>query len=301
MAMIRIGGQSFAVKDYYCSQDSNYLPREDGKLWLYVNLTDVCPASCPFCVNPGRKSGNTDFDLSVYETTLRKIQTHIYGVSFTGGEPMLTPDLLDQAVLLTAGIMGPEVEIDIVTNGINLEKILELRCLERLDSIHLSRHRIGDRENDELMGIKTPSKKTIGQVITQLKDKDKVVFNCLLSKDGVNSADSAAQYLEMAADAGVCNTSFIGMMPVNEYCTEQRVDPDEIDLAQERRFRIWNRFHDYDYCSCCSGDYHAASRYVKFYFRAAGNKKAPYARQIVYTHDNCLLKGFGGEKLNLHI
>ena len=27
----------------------------DGKLWLYVNVTDICNGSCPFCINPCTK------------------------------------------------------------------------------------------------------------------------------------------------------------------------------------------------------------------------------------------------------
>ncbi len=297
MKSITIGDQEFRIKDYYCSPDGEYCPKRDGKLWLYVQLTDVCPAACPFCVNPGRRTGETPFDLFAFEETLRRIREHVCGVSFTGGEPMLTPELLDRAILVTREVMGPEVEIDMVTNGIGLELLPGLVSVDCLDSVHLSRHRLQDPENEQLMGIRTPGKDSIARVISQIKDPGLLVFNCLLSKDGVHSAGTMAEYLEMAADVGVRNTSFIGMMPVNEYCAQQQVQISDAELEKDPRFQLLDRFYDHEYCSCRSGFYQAKRRYVRFYFRSAGEKKAPYARQLVYTHDNRLLKGFGGEEV----
>ena len=299
MHEIRIGNQAFAIKDYYCSRDDCYYPKEDGKLWLYVRLTDVCPAACPFCVDPGRRSGTTAFDIRSYERILRRIRPHIYGVSFTGGEPMLTPELLDEAIFVTSEIMGHEVEIDMVTNGTGLEMIPDLHSVGRLDSIHISRHRTGDAENSLLMGFQAASLDSVRQMVSRLHDPGQAVFNCLLSKQGVHSADTIADYLEMAAETGVLNSSFIAMMPVNEYCVRERVDPAEIDLSLDPRFHVWNRFHDYDYCSCSSGDYQARAGNVRFYYRSPGTGTAPYARQLVYTCDNRLLKGFGGEEIIL--
>ena len=299
MPKIRIGDQTFEIKDYYCAQDEHYYPRTDGRLWLYVELTDVCPAACPFCVNPGRKAGTTAFDIRCYETVLRKIRPLIYGVSFTGGEPVLTPELLDKAIFITSEVLGHEVEIDMVTSGIGLEKIPELRSVDRLDSIHISRHRIDDAENSRLMGIRAPALDSIRQMISCLHDPGQAVFNCLLSRNGIHSAETIAAYLEMAAEAGVLNSSFIAMMPANEYCIQERVETCTLDFSRDPRFHIWNRFHDYDYCSCCSGDYHARAGYVRFYCRSAGTRTAPYARQIIYTNDNRLRKGFGGEEWRL--
>ena len=109
-----------------------------------------------------------------------------------------------------------------------------------------------------------------------------------------------AEYLEMAAQTGVRNTSFISLIPANDYCIEQFVHPDSLHLEKDERFRIWNRFHDHDFCSCSSGDYKAASGWVRFYYRAPGRAAVPYARQLVYTADNRLLAGFGGPSIDLN-
>lgn len=62
MRDIVIGNQKLSIKDYYCALDHKYIKREDGKLWLYINITDRCNAQCPFCVNPANSKESTDFD-----------------------------------------------------------------------------------------------------------------------------------------------------------------------------------------------------------------------------------------------
>lgn len=297
MRLITIGNRSFVVKDYYCSQDGSYIPRNDEKLWLYVNITGVCPAFCPFCVNPGRKCGKTEFDIQIFKETLEKIKNYIYGISFTGGEPMLEYELLDCAIGIAGSVMDESVEIDMVTNGIHLDTIPAFHHLDLLDSIHISRHRVDDDENRKFMGIQTPGKEQVRELLLQLKDPARVVFNCILQKDGVNSSDLMAEYLEMAADIGVKNTNFISMIPVNGYCLDQYVDPEMLHLESDSRFRVWNHFHDYEYCSCSSGDYRAGKGWVRYYYRKPGKEKAQYSRQLVYTEDNLLLDGFGGNQV----
>ncbi len=297
MRIIRIGNRQIAIKDYYCSENGEYLSKEDGKLWLYVNLTDVCPAACPFCVNPGRKSGETGFNLSVFKDTLRHIKSYVYGISFTGGEPMMEPELLDHAIEVAAEIMGRDIEIDMVTNGINLNMIPSISSIARLDSIHLSRHRINDEENRKLMGFDAPEISDIQKVLLKLNDPAQVVLNCVLAKKGVCSIEMIADYLEMAAGIGVSNSSFIAMIPANKYCKEEYINPATLDFRTDPRFRIWNHFYDHEYCSCSSGDYIARNGCVRFYYRMPGCKRAPFARQLVYTSDNHLLKGFGQKQL----
>lgn len=297
MRIIQIADRQIAIKDYYCSENGDYILKEDGKLWLYVNLTDVCPAACPFCVNPGRNTGMTDFNLSVFRETLKRIRPCVYGISFTGGEPMLDPELLNQAIEVTAEIMGRDIEIDMVTNGIHLGMIPSMSSVSRLDSIHLSRHRINDQENREIMGFNAPGISDIQEVLLKLDDPAQIVLNCVLSKNGISSVDMAAEYLEMAADIGVSNSSFIAMIPANEYCRKEYINPETLDFKADSRFHIWNHFHDHEYCSCSSGDYKAQNRSVRFYYRMPGCKKAPFARQLVYTSDNHLLNGFGQKQL----
>lgn len=295
MKTIRIGGIPLLIKDYYCSQDETYVEKKDGKLWLYVNVSELCPCSCPFCVNPCRKMGENSFDLVRYRDVLTQIKDAVYGVSFTGGEPLLFPELLGETIKITNEIMGSDVELDLATCGIGLERFLNLQASDLLYSIHISRHLVNDDANRKLMGANIPDVSELKSITSNMREPGRVVFNCVLHRDGVNSTESMADYLEMAAEIGVTNTAFIGLIKANSFCLKQYIDPKELQPEKDARFRVWNHYHDHSYCNCSSGDYEADAGWVRFYYRSPGNKATPYARQLVYTADNKLLAGFGGD------
>ena len=238
--------------------------------------------------------GENSFDLVKYRDVLKQIKDVVYGVTFTGGEPLLFPELLGETIKITNEIMGPDVELDLTTCGIGLERFLNLQASDLLYSIHISRHLANDDANRRLMGTNIPGISELKSIIRNMREPGRVVLNCVLHRDGVHSTESMADYLEMAAVTGVTNTSFIGLIKANSFCLEQYIDPRELHLEKDARFRVWNRFHDHSYCNCSSGDYEAMAGCVRFYYRSPGNKAAPYARQLVYTADNKLLAGFGG-------
>ena len=295
MASLKKVALQLNIKDYYCSQDELYIEKKDGKLWLYVNVSDLCPCSCPFCVNPCWKNGENLFDLIRYRDVLTQIKDVVYGVSFTGGEPLLFPEQLGDALKITNEIIGPDVELDLTTCGIGLERFLKEQASDLLFSIHISRHLVNDDANRKLMGANTPGVSELKSIVRNMREPGRVVLNCVLHKDGVHSTESMAVYLEMAAEIGVTNTSFIGLINANNFCREQYIDPRNLHPEKDARFRVWNQFHDHSFCNCSSGDYEATAGWVRFYYRSPGKEAAPYARQLVYTADNKLLAGFGGE------
>ena len=269
---IRIGKQKLHIKDYYCAgEDDVYLPREDGKLWLYIHLTNECNASCPFCVNAAERktSGAGILSLSLLRECLISLSGRISGVSITGGEPMLYPDLTDRVAELVMDIL-PDSMLDLATNGTNLESILSLRTLDAFE----------------------------GRLLSGMSDPAKIVLNCVMQNGLVDSEAAVIDYLEMAASAGVRNTSFIGMFKANDYCRENYLSPAILEL-KDPRFHVWNHYHDHDFCSCSSGSFDAEGRPVRFYYRCPGSSRASYTRQLVYTSDNRLLAGFGGEEIFL--
>ena len=127
MKEIVIGKRTLHIKDYHCAAfDGEHIPRNDNKLWLYVNVTDICNAVCPFCVNPSRANGRNSFSVSVFKQILEKVSPFVYGVSITGGEPMLYPKLVDEVALIVTDIIGTNIELDLVTNGTKLNEMRKL-------------------------------------------------------------------------------------------------------------------------------------------------------------------------------
>ncbi len=295
---ILIGNKIINIKDYYCAvEDCDYLPKQDGKLWMYIYLTNECNASCPFCVSKCsvKKIKPSNIDLGYLEICLNTISEHIHGVSITGGEPMLYPELVDATAKLVVKKI-PNIILDLVTNGTNLEHIPKLHMIDYFEAIHISRHSTDDMVNNTIFGRKMPSSKDIQNLISKLSDRQKIVFNCVLQKGLVENDSLIKEYLEYAANVGVDNTSFIGMFQANDYCKEKYISPKDLEL-KDSRFHIWNNFHDYEFCSCSSGNYIANNGSVRYYYRCPGSKSAPFARQLVYTADNKLLAGFGGEEI----
>ena len=298
MKTIVIGDQKLQIKDYYCAQKDEYIARTDGKLWLYVNLTDVCNGTCPFCINPLVKEGKDIIDPASYREMLQRINNHIYGVSLTGGEPLLYPELANEIIEITQEVCGSRVEKDLVTNGTDFSLAIDILKMDLLDSVHLSRHRITDKENDQIFGFHTASAHEISSVLTEMENPAQVVLNCVLMAGGVDSVRNMAEYLEFASDLGIRNVCFIGMSRHNSFCESHYIDPWNLNLSQNARFHIWNEYHDHDYCGCRSGSYDAVNGSIRFYYRRIGDRKPSYARQLVYSADNRLFAGFSGKEIS---
>lgn len=298
MREITIGKTVVAVKDYECAQDGDYIPKKEPRLWLYVNLTDACPAACPFCVHA--PDGGT-FDIKRFERTLRWVAPHIRGISLTGGEPMLDKGLVEDAVCVINKWVPRETEVDLVTNGVNIAALPELIGIGRFAVLHVSRHAADDTANRRLMRWpQAPSAAQIGEVFSALKDPGMTVLNCVLQAGGIHDLPSVIDYLEFAASLGAANVSFIGMFRANAFCGQNYVSPAAIPFESDARFHIWNRFCDHGYCSCSSGDYHAKAGWIRFYYRCPGDEPAPdYCRQLVYGADNRLRTGFGKESAEI--
>ena len=311
MRTLKIGRTELPVKDYRCAlcgltgrEETDYSPEEEPKLWLYVVLTDSCNADCPFCVN--RSSCGADAGAvtgSRFEEVLTAVGNRLSGVSFTGGEPMLFPEKLEMLLEIVSRVIPEETEVDMVTNGTGLGRLASIRGLERVATIHISRHAVSDARNRELMRwAGAPSEAELREAVRSLPDPGAAVLNCVLQKGGVEDPDGLADYLEMALRLGVRNTSFISMFQANGFCRTHTVRAEallaelrEWNASHAAQFRPWNRFRDHGICSCLTGDYRSGDRSTQFYFRIPGEEKAGYCRQLVYRPGDVLRDGFGAD------
>lgn len=309
MREIHLGNASLEAKDYYCiAEDSRYgyIPKEKLSLWLYVNVTDQCNASCPFCVAEANKVGTNHVIPEHFFQVLEDIQPCISGISFTGGEPTLNMELLGQLISGTATRIPDTMEIDLVTNGSNLKELSTAPWIDYLTTLHISRHAPDDEANRRLMNFPAPSITELHRFISSLKDPGQVVFNCVMQRGGVENMEDVASFLDMASELGVQNSSFITMFRANAFCEEHYISGGDFPVMDQKLlehwnqkhpesfFQIWNRQRDHSYCCCCSGDYKSSHGSTRFYFRCPGTVPAPeYCRQLVYTANNTLQDGFG--------
>ncbi|MGN1022754.1 MAG: radical SAM protein [Lachnospiraceae bacterium] len=306
MRELGIFDRSIPVKDYYCSaaDEDFYQPMREPKLWLYINVTDRCNGSCRFCVNHSNKSGGTrtaHVDPAKLSPVLTALLPHLSGVSLTGGEPTLAKDAFAEVLQVVRKQVPQNIMLNLATNGTGMEKLQQEGLFDSFSSIHISRHAVSDEKNREIMGAASPSTGDLKQLLAKAEDPGVFVLNCVLQKGGVETAEDLCAYLEMAAGIGIQNVSFIGMFLANSYCREHYVSPAKLaeDVFARQGFRLWNHQKDHRFCSCLTGDYHARSRWIRFYFRCPGTEKADYVRQLLYTADNRLLQGFGGPPFDL--
>ena len=157
MKEIELLGKRFLVKDYYCaSEDRNYIMNPDPKFWLYINLTNYCPAYCPFCVARKTITESNHISLKKLEIMLSRISAHLSGISITGGEPLTEIGCLRAAVHVIRDVVGNQIELDLATNGYNI-MTLDKELLKQFTTIHISRHAVLDEEQNRIMEWKAPS------------------------------------------------------------------------------------------------------------------------------------------------
>ncbi len=207
--------------------------------------------------------------------------------------------LLEEVIHAVQETIPPEIELDMVTNGLNIRKLAAVRGLERVATVHISRHAAEDKLNASLMHWKNaPGKNELKEAFSSLSDPGMTVLNCVLQKPGVHDRDSVCDYMEMAGEIGAANVSLIGMFLANDFCRENYISPETLHLEGDPRFTVWNHFHDHDYCQCSTGDYLSKSGYVRYYFRSQGKNPPPdCCRQLVYGADNKLRAGFGNAEI----
>lgn len=119
MKTIHIGSACLTVKDYHCAgADGSYILKSENLLWLYINLTNRCNASCPFCVNPMGPAEPAVISTKALRRTLIRVRPWVRGISITGGEPMLYPELVDAAASVAVEVFGSN-EILFERSGLN--------------------------------------------------------------------------------------------------------------------------------------------------------------------------------------
>ena len=92
---------------------------------LRVSLTDRCNLRCAYCMPPEGLDWLPKPEVLTGDEIVRLITIGVEGlgireVRFTGGEPLLRPDLAE--IIAATGALEPRPEISLTTNGIGLDR-----------------------------------------------------------------------------------------------------------------------------------------------------------------------------------
>ena len=299
MHKISLFKEDIIVRDTLCgpTKDSHYevLP----SLRLYIKITDSCNANCSFCANKNSKDfGNIDFNTLEYVIRYLKEKNYLHGISITGGEPMTHPDKLND-LLNMIWTIDQEIEVAISTNGLNLRKFAEFDQINRLESIHISRHHYLDETNQEIFkSKKVATSKDIIFLQDALIDKQIININTLVMKGYIENLKEIKKMLDYVGETGVYKTGFVSLMKCNDFSKEHFINYNDIFKNLDKNFLLAHHFFNGEYCECIDGIYTTTNaKLVEFYARMVKECSCPYTTQLVYTSDNKVTAGFGKKVL----
>jgi molybdenum cofactor biosynthesis enzyme MoaA len=295
METIKLFDQELIAKNELCTTNLQEPKTGKAKLRLYIKLTDSCNAECKFCANANSCDYGT-IDLNKLEFVIRYLISldRLHGISITGGEPLLNYNKLFQLLDLIYSI-EPNMEVQISTNGINLLKLKEYPDVNKLESIHISRHHYDDETNYQIFKTRSvASSHDIATLQDSLEDKKIININTIVMKDYISNLEEIKRMLDHVGELGVYKNGFVSLMKCNPYAEQQFINFNDIFNNLDGSFFKGHHFYSKEYCECLDGIYLTKyNKLVEFYARMVKDCVCPYTTQLVYTTDNRLTAGFG--------
>lgn len=240
-----------------------------GEKKVYKNLNfsifidDYCNADCKFCVAQLRYQHKNhmyqkphikdrDAYLKRLEEVLRIIRPLNPSVSITGGEPTLSPILIDVIKLINKYNFRKRT---ITTNGSGLlnvtngDTILNHLINNKFDHLNISRVSNIDSLNRDIMRYNTEDSyctmdmmKEILHITNNSSMNHRI--SCLLLKESVNSVEKMKEYIDFYASLGANNFIFRELMDYDKTAINTEImrycDANKIKL-----YDIWHQFKDY--------------------------------------------------------
>ncbi len=299
MKTINLFGHDIIVRDNLCSTDPSVVKQVNPSLRLYIKLTDACNADCLFCANKeSRDFGNLDFKKLEFVIRYLLDRGLLHGISITGGEPMMNPDKMNMLLNLIYSI-DPNMEVAISTNGYNLRSFLDMEHVNKLESIHISRHHYDDEVNYSIFGSRdVASTEDIIALQDGLDDKRIVNINTLVMKDYIEDLASIKKMLNYVGDVGVYKNGFVSLMKCNLFSRDHFINFNDVFSCLDESFYLGHHFYNGEYCECVDGVYLTdKDKMVEFYARMVKDCQCPYTTQLFYTSDNRVTAGFGKKLL----
>jgi len=296
--IIKIFGKEVPIKDNLCTDNPSKVVSSKMRINLYISITDVCLAKCPFCNNNTKQNCSetkNQFDVEKLSLIMKELKGKdlLNRVSVTGGEPLLNVELLNKVLNAIFEICGDKQMVTINTNGVNLKRVFELESLNKLEGIHISRHHFDDEINDKIFGFRTAHKEDIKFVINKAENKKLFRLNCLLIKNYIANKENVTKFLEFASDLGIFRVGFVGLMPINEYSINNYVEYKEIFEKMNEQCFDSERKYNKDICDCWNSIYCSKNgKLVEFYGRTVRNLNCDCVGQFNYSADNHLKAGF---------
>jgi cyclic pyranopterin phosphate synthase len=206
---------------------------------LRVSLTDRCNLRCTYCMPAEGLTWIPRPDLMTDDEVVRLVRVAVETlgvrqVRFTGGEPLLRPNL--EAVVAETAALAPRPEISLTTNGIGLVTRAAALAAAGLDRINVSLDTLRDDRSRALSRRDRLADVLAGLAAAHEAGLRPVKVNAVLMR-GVND-DEAPDLLAFAIEHGY-QLRFIEQMPLDADRTWRR---DNMVTAAEILQRLGERF-----------------------------------------------------------
>lgn len=197
---------------------------------LRVSVTDKCNLRCTYCMPAGGPGWLPSTELLTTTELIRLIgiavrRLGIEDVRFTGGEPLLRPDL--ETIIATTSALEPRPQISLTTNGIGLADRAASLKAAGLDRINISLDTLNEGTFRELARRDRLEDVLAGIAAARTAELDPVKINSVLLR-GVN--DEEAPELLQFALTNRLHLRFIEQMPLDPMGVWRR---DEMVTAAE--------------------------------------------------------------------
>jgi len=182
---------------------------------LVAELTYACPLHCVYCSNPVEFARHRDaLDTATWRRVLRQAERlGVVQVNFTGGEPLLRPDLED----LVEEARALDLYTNLITSGLPLDRA-RLERLRRLglDNVQVSIQDARSAESDRIAGREAFHRKL--EVARWVKELGfPLTVNTVLHRENLErTGEVIALAEELHADRlELANTQYLGWALLN--------------------------------------------------------------------------------------
>lgn len=163
--------------------------------WRFL-ITSSCNSNCFFCHRDGAGTNNSFLNFQFFEDIIKKYGDHINKVRFSGGEPLLHPNIF-KMVKITLSLIQ---DVGIVTNGLLLSKYVEQIKESKLPKIILSLHSLSPNIFKKITGISYEQYRKIVNAIKELKKFAKIRLNAVILKNLNTNKRELAKLLDFVIE-----------------------------------------------------------------------------------------------------
>jgi len=194
--------------------------------YLRISLTERCNLRCSYCMPvegvPLEPKENLMTAQEIYEISKLFVEEGVHKIRLTGGEPIVRkdfPEILEKLATLP-------VSINITTNGVGIERHIDLLKTNRVETINLSLDTL-DAEKFKKITFRDYFQKVFDNAFLLLNEGFKVKINVVLMK-GIND-DEIIDFVELTKNHPFI-VRFIEFMPFdgNQWNREKTVSERDI-------------------------------------------------------------------------